>query len=137
MKRLHLFAVALLAALPILAEGPWKLHLVSQEGVELHIDLYEESITVPTLSDFGPMNGYLGGKIYGEWYVTSFNIKNDKQASIRVSNDLGSETQDMVLSQETDSTWTLQLKGYNAIRKVVGKKLEKMPSNYVMKRTGK
>lgn len=134
MKRLQTLAAAILAALPILADGPWKLHLVSQEGVELHVDLYEESIIVPTLSDFGPMNGYLGGKIYGEWYVTSFDIKNDKQANIRVSNDLGSETQDMVIKQETDSTWTVQLKGYNAIRKVVGKKLEKMPDNYVMKK---
>lgn len=137
MKKLCLLAAASLAVIPILAEGPWKLHLVSREGVELHIDLYEESIIVPTLSDFGAMNGYLGGKIYGEWYVTSFDIKNDKQANIRVSNDLGSETQDMVVRQDTDSTWTVQLKGYNAIRKVVGKKLEKVPDSYVMKRIAK
>lgn len=133
MKRIYLIFAVLIATIGLQANEPWKRHLISNEGVELHLDLYEESIVVPTLSDFGPMNGYLGGSIYGEWYVSSFTIKNDKQATIRLSNDLGSENQDVLIRQETDSTWVVQLKGYNAIRKVNGKKLEKVPDSYVMK----
>ena len=53
----------------------------------------EESIQVPGMEMFGPMNGYLGGDIYCVWSVTSFKIQDDKVATLRLSNDLGSETQ--------------------------------------------
>lgn len=82
------------------AAEPWKLRLDnSDEGVYLHIDLYEESIPVPGMEMFGPMNGYLNGKgVYGVWSVTSFDIKDDKVATLRLSNDLGSETQSIRLT---------------------------------------
>lgn len=114
------------------AQTPWRQHLKSDEGVILHIDLHEETITVPGMEDFGPSNGYLGGDIYGVWMVTSFKIQDDRNATLRLSNDLGSEIQNVVLRQENDSTWSMQLKGYNAIRRVKDKKLVKMPSSYTM-----
>ena len=40
-----------------------------KEKVTLTIDLHEESIEVPGMEMFGPMNGYLGGNIYGGWAV--------------------------------------------------------------------
>ncbi|MCF0196067.1 MAG: hypothetical protein HUK03_02300 [Bacteroidaceae bacterium] len=133
MRNLTSFLFSLLTVCT-LADEPWRLRLVSEEGVELHIDLYEESVAVPGMTMFGPMNGYLGGRIYGVWPVTSFEIKDDKEANLRVSNDLGSEAQHIRLVQATDTTWVMTFEGHNAIRKVNGKKLEKVPSRYVMRR---
>lgn len=116
------------------ADEPWRLSLISADKIELHLNLYEESIEVPSLEMFGPLNGYLGGDIYGVWPITSFKIKDDKNATLRVSNDLGSESQEISLTQTSDSTWTMQFEGHNAIRKVNGKKLVKIPSVYTMKR---
>ena len=86
----HIFALlALSLCLAIHAGKPWKLSLTDpKEKITLDIDLYEESIEVPDMEMFGPMNGYLGGNIYGVWTVTSFQIKKDK-AILRLSNDLG------------------------------------------------
>lgn len=129
------FSVILLACTASLAaQGPWKLRLTCpQEKINLNIDLYEESITVPTMEDFGPMNGYLNGNVYGVWTVTSFRIKDNRSATLNLSNDLGSETQETLLTQLNDSTWSLKLIGYTAVKRVVGKKLVKISSELIMK----
>lgn len=76
---------------------------------------------------FGPMNGYLGGYgIYGVWSVTSFEIKDDKTAFLRMSNDLGSETQQIRLTQQTDSTYLMELQGGVVVKKAVNRKLIKI-----------
>lgn len=95
------------------------------EKITLDIDLYEESIEVPDMEMFGPMNGYLGGNIYGVWTVTSFQIKKDK-AILRLSNDMGSETQEAELSQTSDSTYTLKLLGSTVVKRAEGRKLHKI-----------
>jgi hypothetical protein len=118
----------------MLAQGPWKFKLLCpEEDVRLHIDLYEESIEVPGMEMFGPQNGYLGGNIYGVWTVTSFKILNDKTATVKLSNDLGSETQKATLTQQSDSIYTLHFDGANVVRRVAGKKLVKIPSEFRMK----
>ena len=39
-------------------DTPWKLSLTCpEEKIDLVIDLYEESVEVPTMEMFGPMNG--------------------------------------------------------------------------------
>lgn len=115
-------------------DTPWKLSLTCpEEKIDLVIDLYEESIEVPTMEMFGPMNGYLRGNIYGVWYVTSFKTK-DKKAEIKVANDLGSENQKIELQQLTDSTWSMKFIGHNVVKRVSGKKLVKIPSEFIMKR---
>ncbi len=135
MKRiLFLFFIALSLSSTVMAQGPWKLKLLCpEENVRLHIDLYEESIKVPGMEMFGPMNGYLGGNIYGVWTVTSFKIQDDKTATLRLSNDLGSETQKATLTQQSDSLYLLHLDGVNAVKRVVGKKLVKVPIDFKMK----
>lgn len=116
------------------ASTPWKLKLTNpKEKIDLIIDLHEESVEVPSMEMFGPMNGYLGGNIYGIWYVTSFKTKGDK-AEIRLANDLGSENQNVELEQISDSTWKMKFLGSNNVRRVSGKKLVKIPSEYVMYR---
>lgn len=114
------------------AGNPWKLSLTDpKEKVTLTIDLHEESIEVPGMEIFGPMNGYLGGNIYGVWAVTSFKIKKDK-AILRLSNDLGSETQEAELTHTSDSTYTLKLLGSTVVKKVEGRKLYKITSTLKM-----
>lgn len=112
------------------AATPWKLHLFNKtEEIEMHIDLYEETIDVPGMDMFGPMNGYIGGNgIYGKWMVTSFDIKDDKTATLRVSNDLGSETQSVLLTWQNDSTYMMELQGGVVVKKVVNRKLVKIPA---------
>lgn len=135
MKRiLFLFFIALSLSSTVMAQGPWKLKLLCpEEDVRLHINLYEESIKVPGMEMFGPMNGYLGGNIYGVWTITSFKIQDDKTATLRLSNDLGSETQKATLTQQSDSLYLLHLDGVNVVKRVVGKKLVKIPIDFKMK----
>ena len=118
----------------LFAEGPWKIHLhCPEEKIDLHLDLYEESIEVPGLEAFGPMNGYMDGNIYGVWYVVGFDIKDDKHATVTIANDLGSEDQKLTLTQTSDSTYQLKFLGYNAVKRAQGKKLVKIPSEMKMK----
>ena len=118
------------------AHGPWKFKLLCpEEDIRLHIDLYEETINVPGMEMFGPQNGYLGGNIYGVWTVTSFKIQDDKNASLKLSNDLGSETQKVTLVQQSDSIYTLRFEGTNVVKRAIGRKLVKIPSEFKMKIT--
>ena len=134
MKRLILFLVSLGFICTIHAQGPWKMKLhCPDENIQLHIDLYDETIRVPGMEMFGPQNGYLGGNIYGIWTVTSFKIQNDKTATIKLSNDLGSETQKATLTQESDSIYVLHFDGTNVVKRAVGRKLVKIPSEFRMK----
>ncbi|MBR4130368.1 MAG: hypothetical protein IKU02_05505 [Bacteroidaceae bacterium] len=117
----------------VVAQQPWKFQLhCPEEKIDLHLDLYEESIEVPGLEAFGPMNGYLDGNIYGVWYVVGFDIKDDKHATITIANDLGSEDQKLTLTQNSDSTYQLKFLGYNAVKRADGKKLVKIPSEMKM-----
>lgn len=119
----------------LLAQGPWKMTLTCpEEKINLVMNLYKEDIEVPGMGMFGPMNGYLGGNIYGVWSITSFKIENDKSATLRVSNDLGSETQSVQITQQNDSIWKMEFTGHNVIKRVNGKKLVKIPSVFLMKK---
>ncbi len=132
-RSLTTIAVAFVFTTAILAEQPWRLRLHSpEEKIDLHIDLYEESIDVPGLEAFGPMNGYLGGNIYGVWYVVGFDIKDDRQATLTIANDLGSEDQKLTLTQTSDSTYQLKFLGYNAVKRAQGRKLVKIPGEMRM-----
>ncbi len=97
----------------------------------MKVDLGEESIEVPGMEMFGPMHGYLGGNVYGVWMVTSFEIKR-KKAILRLSNDLGSETQEAELTQKSDSTYTLRLLGTTVVKRAVGRRLHKIASTMHM-----
>ena len=127
------FAVMFAIFTVVSGRQPWKLQLHQpEEKIDLCLDLYEESIEVPGLETFGPMNGYLGGNIYGVWYVVGFDIKDDQHATITIANDLGSEDQKLTLTMNADSTYQLKFLGYNAVKRAQGKKLVKIPSELKM-----
>lgn len=105
------------------ARSPFKCTLYDRENkIYLHLDLYEESINVPGMEMFGPMNGYMNGNVYGIWMITSSKIENEKTATFRLSNDLGSETQEVKLTVENDSTYLLEQQGGDGYQK--GRKQE-------------
>ena len=133
MKKVITFIAISCLIMLLHAENPWKLQLhCPEEKIDLRLDLYEESIEVPGLEAFGPMNGYLDGNIYGVWYVVGFDIKDDKHATVTIANDLGSEDQKLTLTQTSDSTYQLKFLGYNAVKRAQGKKLVKIPSEMKM-----
>ena len=138
MKEKATLAVALAIATASIGQRPWKVSLQQpEEGINLRLDLYEESIEVPGMEAFGPMNGYMDGNIYGVWYVVSFDIKDDSHANVTIANDLGSEDQKLTLTQTSDSTYQLKFLGYNAVKRAQGKKLVKIPSEFVMKKVSR
>ncbi len=101
----------------------------AENEINLDIDLYEESIEVPGMSMFGPMNGYINGKgVYGVWMVTSVEIISDTRANIHLSNDQGSETQSVRLTLTSDSTCLFEQTGGNVIKRAVNRKLVKVPA---------
>lgn len=111
------------------AQKPFKVNLYNAEHkLNLHINLHDEDIEVPSMEMFGPVFGYLTGDIYRLWIATSAKIESDKKATIRLSNDLGSETQEVELSIKNDSTYIFEQKDGVVIKKVVKKKLVKIPS---------
>ncbi|MBR4187630.1 MAG: hypothetical protein IKO60_04380 [Bacteroidaceae bacterium] len=138
MKKKATLAVALAIATASIGQRPWKVNLQQpEEGINLRLDLYEESIEVPGMEAFGPMNGYMDGNIYGVWYVVSFDIKDDSHANVTIANDLGSEDQKLTLTQTSDSTYQLRFLGYNAVKRAQGKKLVKIPTEFVMKKVSR
>lgn len=121
---------ALAALTEISAQKPFKCLLVDNEnGIKIQLDLYEETVNVPGMEIFGPMNGYLGGNVFGIWMVTSFKVESDQVAQLRFSNDLGSETQQARLVKKDDNTYALELQDGVVIKKVVNKKLVKIPKD--------
>lgn len=119
--------LALCGVLRADAAEPWKVALYDAgQGVSLTIDLVGESVVVPGMEMYGPMAGYMCGRssesLYGTWVVTSFKIVGENKASIRLSNDLGSETQQALLTADSDSTYSLKLEGQMVMKRVANKK---------------
>ncbi len=117
------------------AAEPWKLTLENKsEQMTLRMNLYEESIDIPGMEFLGPMNGYLSGKgIYGIWMVTSFSIESDRRATLRLSNDQGSETQSVRLTQQSDSTYLMELRDGVVVKRADNRKLVKVPNAIVFR----
>ena len=109
-----------------MADQPFKGHYFCREtGLHMVIDLYEPTLEAPGLSFLGKMHGYMQGGIYGTWMITRFKIK-DNKATLRFSNDIGSDSQDIEFCQLTDSTYSYRAVNGNAIRRAEGRKLVKV-----------
>lgn len=130
-----MFLFFCVCSLWIMGQQAFKVSLsCKEENLHLTIDLYEESINVPGMEMFGPMHGYLNGNVYGIWTITSSKIINENNALIRLSNDQGSETQEVKLTKNDDQYIFEQVDGVS-IKKVVGRKLVKIPKKLIFKIT--
>lgn len=127
MKRI--LPLSLLFLLPSLCHAqparPFAGHFFCQEtGVHIYLNLYEATLEAPGFSFLGKMNGYMNGNIYGTWMLISHTIDRTK-ATLRFSNDIGSDSQTVEFTQTADSTFSYHAVGGNAIRRAVGNKLVK------------
>lgn len=111
-----------------------------ETGLQLHLDLVDESIEIPGMSFLGPTYGYLDGKtnnhVYGVWMLMRFSIEGNK-AKLRFTNDIGSDSQDVVLTKVDETTYQYTATGTNSIRKVEGRKLVKIPNTMTLRRIDK
>lgn len=106
-------------------------------GVRIHLDLDQETIEIPGMSFLGLSHGYLDGitnnHVYGVWMLIKHHIEGNK-AMLRFTNDIGSDSQDITITQLNDSTFTYTATGSNSIRKVDGRKLVKIPATMTLQR---
>lgn len=55
---------------------PFEGHYYCKEtGVNMYLNLYEETLEAPGFSFLGKMNGYMKDGIYGTWMITKCTIK--------------------------------------------------------------
>lgn len=105
----------------------------AETDTHIYLNLYEESLTAPGFSFLGKMHGYMNGGIYGTWMLISHKT-NGKKATLRFSNDIGSDSQNIEFTQTSDSTFTYHAVGGNAIRRAVGRKLVKVTDSMQFKK---
>jgi hypothetical protein len=134
MKRSILIGALTLLLQGLHAENVFDCKLLNKEAdIELVINLYDATVLVPDMEMFGGMNGYMRGKgIYNTWVVTSCKVKNEQEASLTFSNDLGSETQKATLRLEADSCYHLREVDGAVFKKVgANRKLLKLPDELI------
>lgn len=133
-RKILAFCLALFATTSVMAQRPFEGHFYSKDlGVNLYLNLYEETLEAPGFSFLGKMHGYMRDGIYGTWMITKCSIKKNT-ATIRFSNDIGSDSQDIEFKLLPDSTYSYHTVGGNAIRRAEGRKLVKVADDMVFKR---
>lgn len=139
MKQLIVFVWSLFCFITATAQANlFKGDFVSEEtGIRLHLDLEDETVEVPGLEFLGPTHGYLDGKtnnhVYGIWTLVKFSVEGNK-AKLRFTNDIGSDSQDIVLTYNDDEHIDYNTAGGNCIRRVENRKLVKTPSSATLKK---
>ena len=115
-------------------ERPFAGHFFCKEtGTHLYLNLYETNLTAPGFGFLGKMNGYMNGDIYGTWMLISHKEKNGK-ATLRFSNDIGSDSQNIEFTQQSDSIFNYQAVGGNAIKRAKGRSLVKVTDHMVFRK---
>lgn len=113
---------------------PFEGHFYCPEtDVHIYLNLYEENIEVPGFSFLGCTHGYMNGRIYGTWMLVRHSI-DQQTATLRFSNDIGSDTQVVRFTQNPDSTYTYQALHGNAVRQAIGRRLVKTTGHMIFKR---
>lgn len=116
------------------ADRPFKGRFYNEENrIYLTLDLYEATLDAPGLSFLGKMNGFMNGNIYGVWLLTSHKIEG-KTATLRFSNEQGSDAQTVRLTAQSDSVLIYKALDGNSIRRVEKRKLVKIPSEMTFRR---
>lgn len=142
MKQLTATIVLVLTSVATaMAQSGFTGHFLCEEtGLHLYLDLDKESIEVPGMSFLGATHGYLEGTtnnhVYGVWMLIRHSVE-DNKAKLRFTNDIGSDSQDIALTLVNDSTLEYTAVGGNAIRKVEGRKLVKIPTSMTLHRVNK
>lgn len=102
-------------------------------GLRLHVDLGKERLIVPGMDFLDPVYAYMDGRIYGKWMLVKKEVKKGK-AILRFTNEIGSDSQDIELTQTADGNYFYRTLGGNNVKKVVGRRLVKIDDSMPMKR---
>lgn len=103
-------------------------------GVTLQLDLYEARLEAPGMGFLGKLHGYMNGRIYGMWLLTSHTIEGNA-ATLRFSNDQGADAQTIRITHINDSIYQYEAVGGNEVKRVQGRKLVKIPGTMQLIRT--
>lgn len=137
--------VSAFLSLCLLAAGqtsmrPFHAHLYNEElQVSMHINFYEQDVTIPGQELFGPMAGYLSkeGTSYC-WLVVTAGIDGkdggSRRATLVMSNDYGSEDFTAELTVEGDTAYVLRHLGGSVLKVPNKGKWQKLPKTIELKR---
>jgi hypothetical protein len=117
-------------------DNTFRAYLYNNEyNVYLRINFYDQDVRVPGQELYGTLPGYLG-KVNNSfcWVITSCQIKNDREATLQLINDFGSEDLTATLTQKNDSIYLFR-QGAGSTIKVPNKgKWQKLPKSLEFKR---
>ena len=133
MKKLYFFLITLLTATTCVAEqkSVFKGTFYNKENdITIAIDLYDTTIVSPNYSFLGKLNGYMTGRLYDAWFVTSFHLENNK-ATVKFSNDLGSDVQEVLFTFDDKGQLVYSAQGANVVRRAENRKWIKLPDKMI------
>ena len=117
-------------------DNTFRAYLYNNEyNVYLRINFYDQNVRVPGQELYGTLRGYLG-KVNNSfcWVITSCQIKNDREATLQLINDFGSEDLTATLTRKNDSIYLFR-QGAGSTIKVPNKgKWQKLPKSLEFKR---
>ncbi len=117
-------------------DNAFRAYLYNNEyAVYLRINLYDQDIQVPGQELYGKLPGYLGkhGSSFC-WLITSADINSDKEATLQLINDFGSEDLEATLVRQDDSTYVLRHEHGSTIKVPNKGKWQRLPKTLKLKR---
>lgn len=103
--------------------------------VYLRVNLYEQNIQVPGQELYGELPGYLGKQQSSFcWVITSCQITGEREATLQLINDFGSEDLRATLTCLNDSTYTLRQVEGSPIKVPNNGKWQKLPKTLELRR---
>lgn len=131
MKKTFFLIIALFSVLFCFAqeqkEGPFKGTFYNSENdITIAINLYDTTIVSPNYSFLGKLNGYMTGRLYDAWFITTFKIT-DGKALVNFSNDIGADAQEVLFYFDDKGQLIYEAQGTNVIRRAENHKWIKLP----------
>ena len=117
-------------------DNTFRAYLYNNEyNVYLRINFYDQDVRVPGQELYGTLPGYLG-KVNNSfcWVITSCQIKNDREATLQLINDFGSEDLTATLTRKNDSIYLFRQGVGNTIKVPNKGKWQKLPKSLEFKR---
>ena len=100
----------------------------NQYNVYMRINFYDQNITIPGQELYGELPGFLGKQRNSFcWVITSCNVKNEKEATLQLINDFGSEDLEATLTRENDSIYVLKQENGSTLKVPNNGKWQKLP----------
>ena len=135
MKKTIFLIVTLISSVFCIAqkqeEGLFKGTFYNDENdITIAINLYDTTIVSPNYSFLGKLNGYMTGRLYDAWFITTFKITGEK-ALVNFSNDIGSDSQQILFYFDDKGQLIYEAQGTNVIRRAEDHKWYKLPTKMI------